>query len=83
MRTNGNPVEQRKRELSEHHFSDSSIIFPNQEIRGCTAIRTENVSQRFTIHTETWEFGTLFTLDPAEMPELPVIHSLTLVIEML
>lgn len=53
-------MKQRKRELSEHHFSNSSIIFPNQEIGGCAAIRTENMSQRFVIHTETWEFGTVY-----------------------
>lgn len=70
-------MKQRKRQLSEHHFSNSSIIFPSQEIRGCAAIRNENTSRRFIIHAGTWELGTLFTLDPAETPGLPMTHSLT------
>lgn len=82
-RTNGNPGKQGKREPSEHHFSDSSIVFPNQEIGGGAAIRTENTSRGFIIDSDTWEFGTLFTSGPAEMPELPTIRSLALVIEML
>ena len=78
MRTNGNPVKQRKLELSEHHFSDSSIIVPNPEIGGCADMRSESMSQRLVIHPETWESGSLFTLDSAEMPKLPMMHPLTL-----
>lgn len=43
-------------------WSITSTTFPSQEIRGCTAIETKNISQRFIIHTN---MGAGYSVCPA------------------